>query len=68
VVRAAAEAIAGTEGAGILVPHTYEAVVAPGPIEEGVLVRLLVPGQVGGGGLAYVDIESGCAMALKLYE
>ena len=68
VVRAAAQAIARTERAGMLLPHTYEAVISPGPIEEGVLVRLLVPGQVGGGGLAFVDIESGCAIALKLYE
>ena len=70
VVRAAAEAVGGADGAATLRPVTFEPVVAPGPIEEGILVRLAprASGQLGGGGLAFVDGESGCAVALKLYE
>lgn len=70
VVRAAAEAIGGADGAPRLRPVTFERVVAPGPIEEGVLVRLApqAAAQLGGGGLAFVEVESGCAVALKRYE
>lgn len=69
VVRKAAEAFASDRASIDLVVTWYEAVVAPGPIEEGILVRLLPRRpQAGGGGLVYVDGESGCAIALKAYE
>ncbi len=69
VVRVAAEAFAGPAGLEVLQPLEYQAVVSKYGTEEGLLVRL-VPraSQAGGGGLAYVDAESGCAIALKSYE
>ena len=69
VVRAAAEAIAGPEGADALAPYTYESVTAQGLL-EGILVRLAPRARStrGGGGLAFVDVESGCAVALRRYE
>jgi hypothetical protein len=68
ITRAAAETIDGSSDR--LEVLTYSSVVAPGPIEEGVLVRLVPRGGrvLGLGGLVYVDIESGCAIALKRYE
>ena len=52
-----------------LAVHSYEPVGSAG-VEEGVLVRLIPRGgrQLGGGGLAYVDVQSGCAIALRSYE
>ena len=70
VVQVAAEVVAVEGGAATLRPISYEAIVAPGEIEEGILVRLgsRQPGMRGGGGLAFVDTESGCALALRVYE
>jgi hypothetical protein len=68
VVSVAVEALPLPTGAGTLRPISYEAVVSPGGIEEGILVRLVAPGRVGGGGLAFVDSESGWALALRIYE
>ena len=66
VISAARAALGGDSTLAVL---SYEAVVAPGPIEEGILVRMVSGGsRRGGGGLAFVDVESGCARALRLYE
>lgn len=68
VVRVAAEAF-GPDGPRELKPIGYQPVTAPGSPEEGVLVRLVpVAPTLGGGGLVFVDIESGCAIALRRYE
>src|SRR5688500_16049056 len=69
VVRAAAEAF-GARGPAALEPTSFEPLVAPGPINEGVLVRLRPRNRnvIGGGGLAFVDEESGCAIVLRRYE
>jgi hypothetical protein len=70
VIRVAAEALSGPGGAATLEPISYEAVIAPSSIEEGVLVRLVTRarGMRGGGGLVFVDVESGCALPLRVYE
>jgi hypothetical protein len=66
VVGAARGALGGDS---TLVALSYDRVTAPGPTEEGVLVRMVSRGsRLGGGGLAFVDGESGCALALRLYE
>ena len=69
VVRAAAEAF-GPHGPASLEPMSFEPVVAPGPINEGILVRLRPRNRsvIGGGGLAFVEEESGCAIVLRRYE
>jgi hypothetical protein len=48
----------------VLRPISCEPVVSPASIEEGVLVRLVAraPGMRGGGGLAFVDVESGAPL------
>jgi hypothetical protein len=70
VVRVATEVFSAHGEAANLRTLSYEAVRAPGPIEEGILVRLVPRGsrQMGGGGLVFVELESGCAVPLKLYE
>jgi hypothetical protein len=66
VVGAARGALGGDS---TLVALSYDPVTAPGPIEEGVLVRMVSRrSRLGGGGLAFVDGESGCALALRRYE
>ena len=68
VVGVAAEALS-PGGLADLRPVAYEAIVADGPIEEGILVRLAPHApRLGGGGLVFVDAESGCALALRVYE
>ena len=45
-------------------------VIKTGILEQGIIVSLVVarPPVVGGGGLVWVDIETGCAIVLRHYE
>lgn len=67
-VRRAAHAL---ESPGVLLrPRTIQAVRDEG-IEIGLLVSLAVaqpPNVAGGGGMVWVDLESGCALVLRRYE
>ncbi len=67
-VRRAAHAL---EGPGIILrPRTIQAVRDEG-IEIGLLVGLAVaqpPNVAGGGGMVWVDLETGCALVLRRYE
>jgi hypothetical protein len=53
-----------------LEPNNIQPVRAEG-IELGLLISLRVaapPNLVGGGGLVWVDLETGCAIVLRRYE
>jgi hypothetical protein len=45
-------------------------VIKTGTLEQGIIVSLVVarPPVVGGGGLVWVDLETGCAIVLRRYE
>jgi hypothetical protein len=64
-VRAASAALQAQDSLGPFKPAKIRA------FEEGFLVSLVVakePPTLGGGGLVWVDGDSGCAVILRLYE
>lgn len=64
-VRAASQALQARDSLGPFKPAKITA------MEEGFVVSLVIarePAPVGGGGLVWVDTETGCAVVLRLYE